>query len=181
MLNNRLDKADARKASLYLCISVTLFLLFLISCTHSMDKAGDPPIEASAGQTEVTIEQSWNGDYPVDQLASLPEKGGRPGAGYIGDSQTFITVWAAFKPGEPDPEIDFDDNLAIFVRNIQYYNRIMIGKVILEDGVAKVMAMETLSARPIEDVVALSMAVISREGVTGIQTRDGVIQVEGKR
>jgi hypothetical protein len=113
----------------------------------------------------------------VDQLALLAEKAHQKGAGYFGDAQTFKAVWSAFKPGEHEPDVDFNENLVIFVRNIQYYNRVIIGSVILEDGVANVMAMETLSARPIEDVVALSMAEISREGVAGIQLRDGVIKV----
>lgn len=177
MLNCGLIKTDARKASLHLCISVALFLLFGVSCTHSMDKTEPPPQPVSETKTEVLIKQSWNGDYPVDQLESLPENADQKGNGYIGDPKTFSAVWAAFKPGESEPDIDFDDNLAIFVRNIQYYNRISIGNVFLKNGVAEVIAMETLSARPIEEKVAMSMAIISREGVHGIQTREGVLQV----
>jgi hypothetical protein len=156
---------------------LALILMAFMGCTHSMDNAEDSPTDASTGKTEVVIKQSWNGDYPVDQLTSLPEKDGSTGAGYIGNPQTFAKVWGVFKPGEPEPDVDFNENLVIFVRNTQYYNRTMIGKVVLEDGVAKVMAMETLSARQIEEVVALSMAVITRAGVNGIQVRDGVIEV----
>ena len=177
MLKYRIANTARPRAPLYLCITAALFLMPLWSCSHSMDKVEDLPTEASPGKTEKAIKHSWNGDYPVDQLALLAEKADQKGAGYIGDAHTFKAVWSAFKPGEHEPDIDFNENLVIFVRNIQYFNRIMIGKVILEDGVVNVMAMETLSARPIEDVVALSMAVISREGVDGIQTRDGVIQV----
>ena len=181
MLNCGLIKTYARKASLYLCISVALFLLFGMSCTHSTDKTEPPPQPVSETKTEVVIKQSWRGDYPVDQLEVLSENAEQKGKGYIGDPKMFSAVWAAFKPGESEPDIDFDDNLVIFVRNIQYYNRISIGKVFLKNGVAEVIAMETLSARPIEEKVAMSLAVISREGVHGIQTRDGVIKVEGRR
>lgn len=160
-----------------LCISVALFLVFLLSCTHSMDKAKDPSHKTPESRTEVEIKQSWNGDYPVDQLAALPEKADQKGTGYIGDPQTFGAVWLAFKPGEPVPDIDFTENLVIYVHNIQYYNHISIGKMILKNGVVEVIAMETLSARPIEDVVAMSMAMSSREGVTGIQSREGIVQV----
>ena len=177
MLNCGLIKTYARKASLYLCISVTLCLLLVMSCTHSMDKTEPLPQPVSQTKTEVVIEQSWNGDYPVDQLKILPEKADQKGNGYIGDPATFSAVWAAFKPGESEPDIDFDGNLVLFVRNIRYYNRVSIGMVFLKNGVAEVIAMETLSARPIEEKVAMSMAVISREGVHGIQTRDGVLQV----
>jgi hypothetical protein len=129
----------------------------------------------------VEIRQSWQGDYPVDGLAALPENTNRPGIGYIADPKGFAAVWSAFKPTEPEPVIDFDHNLVIFVRNIQYYNRISIGKIVVKNGVAEVIAMETLSARPIEDKVALSMALVSRKGIKGIQARNGVIQVDGVR
>ena len=136
---------------MYLCICVALFLMLLLACSHSMDKTEELSKEASPGKTEVAIKHSWNGDYPVDQLALLAEKADQKGAGYIGDAHTFKAVWSAFKPGEHEPDVDFNENLVIFVRNIQYFNRIMIGSIILEDGVVNVMAMETLSARPIED------------------------------
>lgn len=177
MLKLRFANAEWPKTSLVLCIAVTLLLIFLLSCARSINKKPDqsqsmPPING-----EVKIQQSWQGDYPVDRLATLSESADQPGIGYIADSKLFGMVWVAFKPGESEPGIDFEENLIIFVRNIQYYNRIQIGKIKLENGVAEVLAMETLSARPIEDMVAISMAVVSRKGITGIQTRDGVIQV----
>ena len=181
MLKLRYAIAERPRASLVLCISVSLLLVKLVSCSLPTKTVEDPAGNVSANKTEAPIKQSWNGDYPVDKLASLPEKADHHGTGYIGDPLTFSRVWSAFKPNQQRPEIDFKNDLVIFVRNIQYYNRIMIGKVVLKNGVAEVIAMETLSARPIEDVVAISMAVISRDGVEGIQTGGGVIEVEGIR
>lgn len=160
-----------------LSLLLTLAIMVLSACAHSMDKAEEQSQQAPASRTEVEIKQSWHGDYPVDQLAALPEKANQKGTGYIGDPQIFTAVWSAFKPGDPVPDIDFNENLVIFVHNIQYYNHISIGKMVLKDGVVEAIAMETLSARPIEDVVAMSMAVISHDGVTGIMSREGVIQV----
>ena len=177
MLKLRFAIAERPRASLVLCISVSLLLVIWVSCTLPTKTVEDPPSNVSTDETEAPIKQSWNGDYPVASLASLPEKADHHGTGYIADPLTFSSIWSAFKPNEQTPEIDFKNNLVIFVRNIQYYNHIMIGKVVLKNGVAEVIAMETLSARPIEDVVAISMAVISRDGVEGIQTRGGVIQV----
>lgn len=181
MLKLCFANAGRPRASLYFGIPLAVFLIFLLSCTHSMDKAEDPSHKAPASRTEVEIKQSWNGDYPIDQLAALPEKANQKGTGYIGDPQTFTAVWSAFKPGDPVPDIDFNENLVIFVHNIQYYNHISIGKMVLKNGVVEAIAMETLSARPIEDVVAMSMAVIPHDGVTGIKSREGVIEVEGVR
>ena len=171
--------AERPSVSLYLCISVAFLLIFLLSCSHSNRGAADPSPPLSETKTDVQIKQSWHGDYAVDRLAALPEHAEQPGTGYIDNPQTFAVFWAAFKPGEPAPAIDFSENMVIFVRNIQYYNRLSIAKVLLENGTIEVLAMETLSARPIEDVVALSMAEIPRAGITGIRTRNGVVRVEG--
>jgi hypothetical protein len=50
-----------------------------------------------------------------------------------------------------------------------YFNHTNIVKVTLRDGIAEIIALETRSALPLEDKVAISMAVISRTGVQFIQ------------
>ena len=61
------------------------------------------------------------------------------------------------------------------------YNRIRIGKVNVKNGVAEVLAMETMSAMPIEDKVAMSLAVVGRQGISGIQIGNEVILVDENR
>jgi acid phosphatase (class A) len=121
---------------------------------------------------EAEILQSWQGDYPVARLDLLPEKQREQAVGFIDDVEIFEDVWKAFKPGEDVPEIDFKTNLVLFARNTQFYNRISIGKVNVKNGVAEVLAMETMSAMPIEDKVAMSLVVVAREEITAIQAGD---------
>jgi hypothetical protein len=130
---------------------------------------------------EVKILQSWQGDYPVAHLDLLPENQREQVVGYIGDAKTFEAVWSAFKPGETFRKIDFRVDIVLFVRNTQFYNRLRIGKVKLKNGVAEVLAMETMSAMPIEDKVAMSLVVVPRQGITGIQAADEVIPVNDNR
>lgn len=118
---------------------------------------------------EANILQSWQGDYPVARLDLLPKKQREQAVGFIGDPETFGGMWKAFKPGEPVPEIDFEANLVLFARNTQFYNRIRIGKVNVTNGVAQVLAMETMSAMPIEDNVSISLVVVIRQGITALQ------------
>ncbi len=125
---------------------------------------------------EIKILQSWQGDYPVDQLKLLPEKQREQPVGIIDDVKTFGNVWTAFKPGEAVPEINFNANLVLFARNTQFYNRISISKVNVTNGLAEVLSMETMSSMPIEDKVAMSLVVVSREGIKGLKTGDGIIQ-----
>ena len=47
----------------------------------------------------------------------------------------------------------------------------------MTEGVAEVLAMETLSAMPIEDKVAMSLAVVPRKGIESIQSSDGTLPV----
>ena len=127
---------------------------------------------------EVRILQSWQGDYPVVELNLLPEKQREQGVGLIGDAGTFENVWKALKPGETAPEIDFKNNLVLFARNTQFFNRIRIGKVDVKGGVAEVLAMETMSAMPIEDKVAMSLVVVPRKGIQSIQSGDKKIPIK---
>jgi hypothetical protein len=118
---------------------------------------------------DLVILQSWSGDYPVSQLDRLPDGQRTSGLGYLGDAAKFAALWQAFKPGEKVPEIDFGKYLVLFFRNVQFYNRASIFKVTLKDGIAEIMAMETRSALPIEDKVAMALAVVPRAGVRFIQ------------
>ena len=118
---------------------------------------------------EVPILQKWQGDYPVTEINRLPEGQREARVGYIGDATTFAAVWQAFRSGEPVPQVDFSRDLVVFARNVQFYNRTSIFKVILKDGVAEVLAMETMSALPVEDKVAMALAVVPRVGVEFIQ------------
>jgi hypothetical protein len=156
---------------------IVLSLVGLMGCDRS-----DTETTWNAGDTqpmtgEAEILKSWQGDYPIDQLNELPEGQRDRGVGCIVDTQTFANVWKAFKPGEAVPEIDFKEDLVLFARNTQFFNRIRIGKVNVTNGVAEVLAMETMSAMPIEDKVAMALAVVPRKGLKSILTPDGPVVI----
>ena len=117
----------------------------------------------------VPIKSSWQGDYPVDALSSLPADQREAATGYIADAETFTAVWGAFQPAESLPQIDFEQDLVLFARNINFYNRTRIAKVQITDGALEVLAIETMSAATIEDKVAMALAVVSRKGAAAIQ------------
>jgi hypothetical protein len=127
------------------------------------------PVE-SAPPTELVISQSWSGDYPVAELWRLPEGQQQSPTGYLGSAAAFESVWTAFKPGEALPAVDFGRQVVVFHRNVDFYNRTRIFKVTLRDGAAEVLAMETMSAIPISDKVAMAMAVIPRANLKVIQS-----------
>ena len=154
---------------------ITLVILTGCSCSDTRTMMTTDHSQTIDGEAEIL--QSWHGDYPVAQLNLLPEKQRQQAVGFISDAKTFESVWKAFKPGETVPEIDFKTNFALFARNTQFYNRISIGKVNLKNGVAEVLAVETRSAMPIEDKMAMSSVVVAREGITAIQSGDKTIPV----
>ena len=146
-----------------------LGLFGLTGCCLSNTGTTSKPDLSQPFTGKAAILKSWQGDYPVVQLHLLPKDQREHGVGCIKDAETFEAVWKVFKPGDAVPEIDFRANMVLFVRNMQFYNRISIGQVNITDGVAEVLAMETMSARPIEDRAAMSLAVISRKGITAVQ------------
>jgi len=155
-----------------------LTAVFYFGCGDSNYRTAETSEQTPAAGGEVNILQSWRGDYPVDQLNLLLEELREQAVGFIGDSETFAGVWKAFKPGEAVPEIDFKGSLVLFVRNTQFYNRISIGKVNVTNGAAALLAMETMSALPIEDKVAMSLVVVAREGITAIQSGNEIIPLK---
>ena len=154
---------------------LALAMVILVSCG---DKQHGESLQDTTGAKEVEILQSWQGDYPVIELNLMPEKQRNQAVGFISDDRTFESVWKNFKPGEIVPAINFKNNLVLFVRNTQFYNRISIAKVSVTNGVAEVLAMETMSAIPIEDKAAMSLAVVSRQGIAAIKSDDEIIPVE---
>lgn len=166
-------------------ILVTLFTFTFSAITHGEN-------DSQGIEQEIKILKTWSGDYPVSQLDLLPQaqhvspvgildllpkaQHDSP-VGIIDNKLTFGHVWLVFKPAEDVPVIDFNENLVLYVRNTQFYNRINIGKVKLEKGVVEIVAMETLSALPIEDKVAMSLVVVPRKGITGLKSGDSVIPV----
>jgi len=146
-----------------------MMLAVMMSCSN-VPVANAPP-------TELSISQSWSGDYPVSELKRLPEGQRQSRVGYLGNTAAFETVWAAFKPGEALPSVDFGTHVVVFHRNADFYNRTRILKVTLKEGVADVLAMETMSAIPITDKVAMAMAVIPRASVKSLRSGPASIPV----
>jgi hypothetical protein len=119
------------------------------------------------------ILQQWNGDYPVSALGRLP----KGPVGFIADVGTFKSVWQAFMPGAEAPHVHFAADLVLFARNVEFYNHTSIAAVKLKNGVLDVVAMETMSSQPIEDKVALAIAVVSRDGATTLRTGDKLVRI----
>lgn len=157
---------------------LTLALSLLLFCAMPFLAAGCAKnAPANMAPVDIPVLEKWSGDFPVSELRLLPEGQQDSAAGYIGDAETFLPVWRTFMPTEILPAVDFSKNIIVFTRNVQFYNRTAILKVELQDGTAEVLAMETMSARPIEEKVAMAMAVIPREGVMAIRAGAEKIQV----
>jgi len=150
--------------------SPRLFPVFLLWIAFACILPGCAATAAHHSEPKaLPIIQKWSGDYPVSQLNRLPKDQRASRVGYLGDAATFTIVWQAFKPGEKVPEVNFNRNLVVFSRNTDFYNRTSIAKVILKDSVAEIIAVETMSAMPIEDKVAMALAEVSRAGIKFIQ------------
>jgi hypothetical protein len=148
----------------FLLIFLTLFSItfYLYGCAAT-ERANMDPVD-------ISLLDKWSGDYPVSELTRLPAGQQDLAVGYINDTDTFVPIWRAFMPTEILPAVDFNKNIVVFTRNIQFYNRTSILKITLQEGNAEIIAMETMSAIPIEEEVAMAMAVIPRKGIITIQS-----------
>ena len=159
---------------------LAMILLALVSGCDNAPELNNPaevnnPAELNSPQAEhnppveLAIEQTWSGDYPVAELKRLPGSQQESSTGYLATPAEFEAVWSVFQPAEPVPAVDFGKDMVVFYRNVTFYNRTNIFKANLEDGVLDVLAMETMSALPIEDKVAMALVVVPRAGVKFIQ------------
>ena len=155
-----------------------ILLLIMAGCCQRGTGREDQRVRFVPFTGEAQILQSWQGDYPVSRLDQFPPKQRERGVGFFNSPETFKNVWENFNPGKALPEIDFSRHLVIFSRNREYYNRIKIGKVDVKDGVAEVLAMETMSAIPIEDKFAISIAVVFRQGIIALKSGEEIIPVD---
>jgi hypothetical protein len=155
----------------FVLISLALFstTFYIYGCAATGTPNMDP--------VDISLLDKWSGDYPVSELARLPAGQQDMAAGYINDTDTFVPIWRVFMPTEILPAVDFSKNIVVFTRNVQFYNRTSILKITLQDGNAEIIAMETMSAIPIEEKVAMAMAVIPRKGIMTIQSGAEKIKV----
>jgi len=159
-------------------MTVALLMALLVGCGHAETPGAESVQPAFILTGDAAILQSWSGEFPVVRLDQLPADQREQGIGYIGDQAVFEKVWTAFKPGKAVPTVDFQNHLVFFVRNTRYFNRISIGKIMVTDGIAEMLAMETMSAIPIEDQVAMALVVTARKGITGLRVGSTVIPIE---
>jgi len=121
------------------------------------------------GPEDVTIIDSWQGDFPVAALDRLPVGQQQNRVGYISDGERFAGIWKIFMPDRTVPTVDFSSHLVLFNRNVTYYNRTYIARVMRTQGVVDILAYETKSAIPVDTKAAMAMVVVPRAGIKGIR------------
>lgn len=72
-------------------------------------------------------------------------------------------------------------NAVLFERNTEFYNRISIAKGTLADEILTLLAMETMSARPIKEKVAMTTAVVPHAGVKTVKPSTGDVPLPEAR
>jgi len=160
-------------------IVLGMLIINIVACVSTTPDGAIIKKEKQEEFNNVKIIQNWSGEFPVAKLGVFPKGQAQLPAGYMGDAASFKKVWEVFSPGTPVPEIDFDNTIVVFGKNTQFFNRTTIFKVTLNnEGVAEVLAMATMSSTPIEDKVAMSMAIISKSGIKYIFTAGSQLPVK---
>ncbi|MDX2495500.1 MAG: hypothetical protein QNK27_11110, partial [Desulfuromusa sp.] len=175
MLTERTYGSIEMNSSLYRLLYVAGLLLALLLAWVQVAAAAQ-----AINERDIPILQGWRGDFPVSELGLLPEGQRELPIGYLKNRKVFTEVWQTFKPEEEIPEIDFGNYLVLFARNVNFYNRVSIAKVVLRDTTAEVLIRETMSALPIESKVAMALAIIPSDGIKFLQSGHGPVAVSGE-
>ena len=152
---------------------IVIILGFIIACMSGCAATGTQ----NRPRRQIKPLYKWSGDYPVTQLSRFPAGQRDRTFGYISDIETFLPIWRIFMPTEILPSVDFTKNFIVFIRDIKFYNQKSILTIKLEETTAEILAMETMSTMPLEDKVAMAMAVIPRSGITYIKYGAEIIKV----
>ena len=141
-------------------VFVLLFALILpsacVTATNDVSKelAGPVPILGTL-----------SGDFPVSALEMLPDGQQDQSVGYLRSQKQLDTVLQSIQVGDRTfPSVDFSSQIVLYTRNTVFYNRLSIGQVLREGETLTIVAMETMSAMPITDKVAISLVTIERDG-----------------
>lgn len=128
---------------------------------------------AMADPVSVEIEKKWSGSLPVKSLKMFPEKQQNSRVAYVSSQEKWKSLWTAFgSPGEL-PKVDFEKHLVVVAKNTGYLNRISVASAALDNGVLRVDADETKSARRIVDTVYCGILIVPRKGITRISDGAG--------
>ncbi len=142
-------------------LAATATAMLALSCSAPLWPGERPRV--------LPILQRWSGDFPLAQIDRLPEGQRQLPKGFFGDAESFAAAWQGLKPDTAVPPVDFNNHLVVFSRNLNHYSRTLITKVILTAGVVEIVAKETAAASPVEEKVAMALALIPRAGLEFIQ------------
>ena len=167
---------------LALCVSVLGFLQ-LGGCaltTPASDSSGPSAhtnsLAPDSAPRRTPAFTTFHGDFLLLQLVRLPERFRETPYGIIDRDSELEAIWPGFHSYDGGsvsmPSVDFADQLIVFVRNTQFYNRIHLGTVNIIEGKGEIVTMETRSALPLIDKASFAMMVLNRKDVSQLRFGD---------
>lgn len=139
--------------------SISLSLMIAISAINSSEDLNDMS----------QPEKSWTGLVNVACLQLFPEEQKSQRLALIKTRKSWLALWKYYKPDTSAPEIDFDQQLVVVVKNVRYLNRISLESSIRSQGTLTVQTKVTRSARPVRDAIHLLMMTADRDGLLRVQ------------
>jgi hypothetical protein len=137
-----------------------ILVVALLAVSTSGSHAADPK--------KMDITEKWQGSFPTASMKLLRKDQQASRIAFIGDLKQWAAVWEAFDPQADQPQVDFEKNIVVMVKNVRFLNSIFISGATLDTGTLKVTAGETRTARPIRDKVQCAMFVVARDGIKKI-------------
>ena len=120
-------------------------------------------------QTMLPVIERWSGQYPVNELYRMPEEQMINGTGFVNNAATWNKIWHGANQSDA-PAVDFHSEIVCFAHNVVFLNILHVtAGTVDDDGVVDVLAIQTKTARPIDDFVYWSAGTIPIAGLTHLR------------
>jgi len=120
-------------------------------------------------QTMLPVIERWSGQYPVSELHRMPEEQMINGTGFVNNTAAWNEIWHGANQSDA-PAVDFHVEIVCFAHNVEFLNIVHVTAGTVDDeGVVDVLAMQTKTARPIDDFVYWSAGTIPIAGLTHLR------------
>jgi hypothetical protein len=152
-------------------VIITALLISVTNAPAVEPQSVTSPAATAMPDTRIEPNQTWSGDLATAQMGTVALGRSAEGFALVTSLTDWQALWALYQPKAAVPSVDFTTHFVVCLRNTEFYNRMRLGMGLVQKGVLEPLAMETMSARPIEDQVAVTFASFPRQGITSVKFR----------
>ena len=111
----------------------------------------------------------WTGTFPCNKIYLLKPVSADNRLSILRSDKDWNNVWTVFRPGNPVPVINFEQNVVIAVRNVRYFNQVSWKSASRQNHVLSLQTLQTRTARPIGHEASCLFVVVPSDRITAVR------------